>query len=99
KAVYPNTMQQRCIVHLIRNSVKFVSYKHLKEFCNDLRSIYKSNTEKGARENLKKIREKWIKIYSTSLRVWEDNWEAICTLSNYSKELRKIMYTTNAIEA
>jgi transposase-like protein len=99
KAVYPNTMQQRCIVHLIRNSVKFVSYKHLKEFCNDLKTIYKANTEKEARENLEKVKEKWNKIYPTSLRVWEDNWEAICTLFNYSKELRRIMYTTNAIES
>ncbi len=99
KAVYPNTMQQRCIVHLIRNSVKFVSYKHLKEFCNDLKTIYKSNTEKEAKENLEKVKEKWSKIYPTSLRVWEDNWEAICTLFNYSKELRRIMYTTNAIES
>lgn len=99
KAVYPNAMQQRCIVHLIRNSVKFVSYKHLKEFCNDLRTIYKSNTEKEARENLEKVKQKWISTYPTSLKVWEDNWEAICTLFNYSKELRKIMYTTNAIES
>lgn len=92
-------MQQRCIVHLIRNSVKFVSYKHFKEFCNDLRTIYKSNTEKEARENLDKIKNKWKEIYSTSLKVWEDNWETICTLFNYSKELRKIMYTTNTIES
>lgn len=99
KAVYPNTMQQRCIVHLIRNSVKFVSYKHLKVFCNDLRTIYKANTEKEARENLEKVKEKWKDIYPTSMRVWEDNWEAICTLFNYSKELRRIMYTTNAIES
>ena len=99
KAVYPNAMQQRCIVHLIRNSVKFVSYKHLKEFCNDLRTIYKSNNEKEARENLDKVKDKWSSIYPTSLKVWEDNWEAICTLFNYSKELRRIMYTTNAIES
>lgn len=92
-------MQQRCIVHLIRNSVKFVSYKHLKEFCNDLKTIYKSNTEKEARENLEKVKDKWSSIYPTSLKVWEDNWEAICTLFNYSKELRRIMYTTNAIES
>ena len=85
KAVYPNAMQQRCIVHLIRNSVKFVSYKHLKEFCNDLRTIYKSNNEKEARENLEKVKDKWNSIYPTSLKVWEDNWEAICTLFNYLK--------------
>lgn len=99
KAVYPNAMQQRCIVHLIRNSVKFVSYKHLKDFCNDLRTIYQSNTEMEARENLEDVKDKWKNIYPTSLKVWEDNWEAICTLFNYSKDLRKVMYTTNAIES
>jgi len=98
-AAFPNVMQQRCIVHLIRNSVKFVSYKHLKEFCNDLRTIYQSVDEKQAKENLDKVKKKWKDIYPTSLRVWEDNWDAICTLFNYSKELRHIMYTTNAIES
>ena len=99
KAIYPNAMQQICIVHLIRNSVKFISYKHLREFCNDLRTIYKSNDEKEARDNLEKVKDKWSSTYPTSLKVWEDNWEAICTLFNYSKELRRIMYTTNAIES
>ena len=57
------------IKKLIRNSVKFVSYKHLKEFCNDLRTIYKSNNEKDARENLDKVKDKWSSIYPTSLKV------------------------------
>lgn len=92
-------MQQGCIIHLIRNFVQFVSYKHLKEFCNDLRTIYKSNTEKETRENLKKVKDKWNSIYPTNLRVWKENREAVLTLFNYSKELRKIMYTTNAIES
>jgi len=82
-------MQERCIVYLIRNSVKFVCYKYLKEFCNDLRTIYKSNNEKEVRENLDKEKDKWSSIYSTSLKVWEDNCEAICILFNYSKELRR----------
>mgnify|MGYP000963249312 CR=1 FL=1 len=98
-AAYPNTMQQRCMVHLIRNSVKFVSYKHLKEFCIDLKTIYQSVTEKQAKDNLDKVKTKWKDRYPTSLKVWEDNWDAICTLFNYSKELRHIMYTTNAIES
>lgn len=98
-AAYPNAMQQRCIVHLIRNSVKFVSYKHLKEFCADLKTIYQSIDEKQARENLNIVKKKWIDRYPTSLKVWEDNWDAICTLFNYSSDLRKIMYTTNAIES
>lgn len=96
---FPKAMQQRCIVHLIKNSVKFVSYKHLKEFCNDLRTIYQSVDEKQARDNLDKVKKKWFDKYPTALKVWEDNWDAICTLFNYSKDLRKIMYTTNAIES
>jgi len=98
-AAFPNALQQRCIVHLIRNSVRFVSYKHLKEFCNDLRTIYQSVDEKQAKENLTIVKKKWLDKYPTSLKVWEENWDAICTLFNYSKDLRKIMYTTNAIES
>jgi len=96
---FPKAMQQRCIVHLIRNSVKFVSYKHLKEFCTDLKTIYQSIDELQAVDNLKRVKDKWHDKYPTSLKVWEDNWDAICTLFNYSKDLRKIMYTTNAIES
>jgi transposase-like protein len=92
-------MQQRCIVHLIRNSVKFASYKHLREFCTDLKTIYQSITEKQAKENLDKVKNKWKDRYPASLKVCEDNWDAICTLFNYSKELRHVMYTTNAIES
>ena len=92
-------MQQRCIVHLIRNSVRFVSYKHLKEFCKDLKTIYQSINETKAKEALINVKNKWSKIYPVALKVWEDNWEAICTLFNYSQDLRKIMYTTNAIES
>ena len=96
---FPKAMQQRCIVHLIRNSVRFVSYKHLKEFCRDLKTIYQAINETKAKETLIAIKDKWYKIYPTALKVWEDNWEAICTLFNYSQDLRKIMYTTNAIES
>jgi transposase-like protein len=96
---YPKAMQQRCVVHLIRNSTRFVSYKHLKEFCRDLKTIYQAINETKAKECLKNVKDKWSKIYPTALKVWEDNWEAICTLFNYSADLRKIMYTTNAIES
>lgn len=98
-SAYPKALQQRCIVHLIRNSTRFVSYKHLKEFCKDLKTIYQAINETKAKEALKSIKEKWNKIYPVALKVWEDNWEAICTLFNYSQDLRKIMYTTNAIES
>jgi len=96
---FPKAMQQRCIVHLIRNSVRFVSYKHLKEFCADLKTIYQAINETKAKEALKLVKDKWFHIYPTALNVWENNWEAICTLFNYSADLRKIMYTTNAIES
>lgn len=98
-SAFPKAMQQRCIVHLIRNSVRFVSYKHLKEFCKDLKTIYQSINETKAKEALINVKNKWSKIYPVALKVWEDNWEAICTLFNYSQDLRKIMYTTNAIES
>lgn len=98
-ASYPEAVHQRCIVHLIRNSVKFVSYKDLKEFCSDLKTIYGAVTEEEARANLEAVKEKWNKKYPTALKVWEDAWESICHLFNYSKDLRKILYTTNAIES
>ena len=96
---FPNTIQQRCIVHMIRNSVKFISYKDLKEFCNDLKKIYTSQTEEKGYEELQKIKEKWKNKYPASLKTWEDNWDAICSFFQFSPEIRKIMYTTNSIES
>lgn len=96
---FPNTVQQRCIVHMIRNSVKFVSYKDLKEFCQDLKRIYTATNEKQGYEELQKVKEKWKKQYSASLKIWEDNWDAICPFFQFSDGIRKIMYTTNSIES
>ena len=99
KEAINTTIQQRCIVHMIRNSVKFVSYKDLKEFCNDLRKIYTSATEKQGYEELQKVKDKWKKQYSSALKIWEDNWDAICPFFQFSDKIRKIMYTTNTIES
>lgn len=96
---FPNTVQQRCIVHMIRNSVKFISYKDLKEFCNDLKKIYTSKNEKTGYEELQKIKEKWKDKYPAALKTWEDNWDAICPFFEFSGEIRRIMYTTNSIES
>ena len=98
-AAYPNTIHQRCIVHLIRNSVKFVYYKDMKEFCNDLKTIYTATNEKEGYENLQAVKEKWKHKYANSLKIWEDNWESICPFYAYSEPIRKIMYTTNTIES
>jgi len=84
---------------MIRNSVRFVYYKHLKEFCNDLKGIYTSKNEKAGYEELQKVKSKWRDKYPTALRNWEDNWDAICPFFNYSEPIRKIMYTTNTIES
>lgn len=77
ETAYPNTVQQRCIVHMIRNSVKFVSYKDLKVFCNDLKTIYTSKNEKEGYEQLQKVKEKWKDKYLSAFKTWEENWDAI----------------------
>lgn len=96
---FPKTVQQRCIVHMIRNSVRFVSYKELKPFCEDLKTIYTSKNEKSGYEQLQKVKEKWQNKYPTALKSWEENWDAICPFFSYSEPVRKIMYTTNTIES
>ena len=95
---FTKTEQQRCIVHMIRNSVRFISYKELKPFCEDLKTIYTSKNEKAGYEQLQKIKEKWKNKYPTALKSWEENWDAICPFFSYSEPVRKIMYTTNTIE-
>lgn len=99
ETAYPNTIQQRCVVHMIRNSVKFVSYKDLKEFCNDLKKIYTSKNEEEGYEELQKVKEKWQGKYVSAFKTWEENWDAICPFFQFSQPLRKIMYTTNTIES
>lgn len=95
----PKTIQQRCIVHKISNSVKFVSYKDLKEFCKDLKKIYTSKNEKQGYEELQKVKEKWKDKYIGAFKTWEENWDAICPFFQFSELIRKIMYTTNTIES
>ena len=99
ETAFPNTVQQRCIVHMIRNSVRFVYYKDLRSFCNDLKTIYTSKNEKDGYEELQKVKNKWQSKYPTALKNWEENWDAICPFFSYSNDLRKIMYTTNTIES
>ncbi len=96
---FPNTVQQRCIVHMIRNSVKYVSYKDLRTFTSDLKTIYTSSNEKEAYEKLQEVKEKWSDKYASAFKTWEDNWDAICPFFQFSEPIRKIMYTTNTIES
>lgn len=97
-AVYPKARIQRCIIHQICSSTRFVSYKHIKEFMKDLKQVYQANTEEQAMSQLAAFSEKWEKQYPTAVHSWEENWDILSTYFDYPVEIRKIIYTTNAIE-
>lgn len=97
-SVYPETKIQRCIVHIIRNCTRFVSHKDRKEFCTDMKPIYKAVNEEAALESLLEFEEKWGEKYRYAVKVWQDNWDGVKTMFEYSPEIRYVIYTTNAIE-
>ena len=97
-AVYPQSRLQRCIVHQIRSSTRFVSWKDVKQVAADLKKIYTSVTLDEAEENLLRFSEKWRKQYPSCVKSWEENWEVLSTFYEYPPEVRKIIYTTNMIE-
>jgi putative transposase len=99
RAVFPDTDVQLCIIHMIRNSFKYVPNKHSKEFVADLKLIYRAETEKKAEENLLKLQEKWEKKYSLAVKPWINHWENIRTFFKFPEEIRRIIYTTNAVES
>jgi putative transposase len=98
-AVYPKCEHQLCIVHQIRNSLKFVSYKDRKELVADLKPIYQAATEDEAQEALDAFDRKWSKQYPQIAKSWYNNWENLIIFLQYPKAIRKIIYTTNAIES
>ncbi|ABN53208.1 transposase mutator type [Acetivibrio thermocellus ATCC 27405] len=98
-AAFPNTEYQRCIVHQIRNTLKYVSDKGRKEFARDLKRIYTAPNEKAGYDQMLEVSEKWEKKYPAAMKSWKSNWDVICPFFKYSEELRKIMYTTNTIES
>jgi len=97
-AVYPNAGIQRCIIHQIRHSTRFVSYKDIKELMADLNLVYTAVTEDEAINNLIQFKKKWNKAYPSCVKTWEDNWDILSTFFAYPTEVRKIIYTTNIIE-
>lgn len=99
KAVFPNTEVQRCVIHQIRNTFKYVSYKHRKEFSRDLKLVYTASTEEVALNELMLSEEKWDKHYAITLRSWRNNWDEVATYFKYPQEIRTLIYTTNAIES
>jgi len=98
KTVYPEAVVQRCMVHLVRNSVKYIPSKHYRVFCADLKSMYGAVNVDSAREALETLRQKW-SAYPSAVKVWEENFRHVEQLFDWPPEIRKIIYTTNMIEA
>jgi putative transposase len=98
-ACYPQTEIQKCIIHQIRNSTRFVSYKDLKKVTADLKPIYKATTEEAALLELDRFEEVWGSKYPLILRSWRTNWDELATFFKYPPEIRKLIYTTNIIES
>lgn len=98
EAVYPKSRLQRCIVHQIRSSTRYVSYKDIKQLTADLKKIYTSVTEEEAMQQLENFADKWRGQYPSCVKSWEENWDVLSTFFEYPMEIRKIIYTTNIIE-
>ncbi|MBN1388814.1 MAG: IS256 family transposase [Bacteroidales bacterium] len=98
RSIFPQTDVQLCIVHQIRNSIKYVSWKDEREVIRDMKSIYKANNYEEAEKALAKFDEKWSKQYKAMVTSWKRNWEGLTSFYNYPEPVRKIMYTTNSIE-
>ena len=99
QAVYPQTQIQLCIVHMVRNSMRYVPWKDYKAIAADLKQIYQATTEEEALLALDRFCEKWDAKYPQIGRSWRTHWENLNTLFNYPADIRKVIYTTNAIES
>lgn len=99
QSVFPKTNIQLCIVHLIRNSLKYVGSKNKDAFLKDLKAVYAAVSLEEAKHALQKLNDRWAKIYPQAVLPWTNNWEYLSTYFSFPPELRKIMYTTNAIES
>ena len=98
-AAFPNTEYQRCIVHQVRNTLKYVPDKDRKAFAKDLKTIYQAVNEEKALEALDRVTEKLTPKYPNSMKRWKDNWDVISPIFKFSDTVRKVIYTTNAIES
>lgn len=98
QGVFPQTVTQLCMVHQIRNSLKYVVWKDRKAFCADLKSIYAAPGRRAAEGALKDLADKWSGKYRHAIQSWQNNWENLTSYFDYPIEIRKIIYTTNTIE-
>ena len=98
-AAFPKTEYQRCIVHQVRNTLKYVPDKDRKAFAADLKTVYHASDEEKARQALDRVCAKWTEKYPNSMKRWYDNWDAVTPIFKFSPDVRKVIYTTNAIES
>lgn len=98
-AAFPNTEYQRCIVHQVRNTLRYVSYKDMKKFAADLKTIYLAPNEQQGYDNMQRTAEKWSDQYPHAMKSWEQNWDVLSPIFKFSSDTRKMIYTTNAIES
>ena len=97
-SIFPNTQIQKCIVHQIRNSLKYIASKDQKDFIKYLKLVYKATSKSVAEDALLKLAEKWSSKYPVVIESWERNWEELSTYFEYASPIRRIIYTTNAVE-
>ena len=97
--IFPRTQVQLCVVHQIRSSIRYVSYKYQREFMADLKKVYRATNIEAAEQELSALEEKWNTRYPTAVTSWRRNWEHLSTFFAYPQEIRKMIYTTNAVEA
>ena len=96
--IYPNAQVQLCVVHQIRNSLGYITYKDVKAFLNDLKKVYKASHKEIAESYLEELQEKWGTKYPMVLKSWKNNWEHLSAYFQYAEPIRRIIYTTNPIE-
>lgn len=96
---FPLTEYQRCIVHQVRNTLKHVANKDMKAFASDLKTIYHAPSEKTGYEHMAEVKSKWEDHYPNAMKSWETNWDVISPIFKFSKDVRTVIYTTNAIES
>ena len=99
QTAFPKTEYQRCIVHQVRNTLKYVADKDRKAFAKDLKTIYKAPTEEQGRINRDRVTEKWSEKYPNAMKRWERDWDVITPIFKFSADVRTVIYTTNAIES
>ena len=97
-AVFPQTQIQRCVIHQIRNSLKYITWTDRKAFMVDLKEVYQAATRESAEAHLRQLGEKWSDKYAVAIRSWQNNWEDLATFFAYPAEIRRLIYTTNAVE-